>query len=332
MNRQILLNKRPKGFPDESAFKLIEKETPEPADDQVLVKAHYLSVDPYMRGRMSEAKSYAEPFEVGQPLKGGAVGEVIKSNHLDFLAGDFVTGLLDWADHTAVEGQSLRKIHPDAAPITTALYIAGMPGLTAYFGLLYIGQPQAGETVVISGAAGAVGMVVGQIAKMKGCRVVGIAGSEEKVNYLKKELNFDAVINYKESENISKALKEVVPGGVDIYFDNVGGEISDAVLLRLNFHARVVLCGQIAHYNDEKKEMGVRVLPYLLTRSVLLKGFIVRDYRDYFDEGMRDLAKWLNEGKIQYRENIVEGLENAPDAFLGLFRGDNIGKQLVKVS
>ncbi|WP_216829827.1 NADP-dependent oxidoreductase [Alkalihalobacterium elongatum] len=330
-NRQILLAKRPKGLPDESTYHFVETDIPSINDNEVLVQAQYLSVDPYMRGKMSDAKSYTAPFELDQPLQGGVVGTVIKSNHPKFNQGDTVTGLLDWADYTAVDGKLIRKIDPNQAPITTALYVNGMPGLTAYFGLLDIGQPKAGETVVVSGAAGAVGMIVGQIAKIKGCRVVGIAGSEEKNAYLMNELGFDAAINYKTTENIRQALKEACPNGVDVYFDNVGGEISDAVFSLLNFHARVALCGQIAHYNDTKVEMGPRFLATFLKRSVLLKGFIVTNYADRYEEGICDLATWLREGKIKYKENIVEGLENAPDAFLGLFRGDNLGKQLVKI-
>lgn len=331
-NRQVLLNERPKGLPTDSTFKFVETEVPEPKEGEVLVRALYLSVDPYMRGRMNDAKSYVAPFEVGKPLTGGVVGKVVKSNDPKFSEGDYVTARLDWADYTVAEGKYLTKIDPNAAPITTALYVTGMPGLTAYFGLLDIGKPQAGETVVVSGAAGAVGMVVGQIAKLKGCRVVGIAGSDEKINYLKEELGFDEVINYKTTTNIREDLKAACPKGIDVYFDNVGGEISDAVLSLLNFHARVALCGQIAHYNDTKIEKGPRILPYLLTRSVLLKGFIVSDYADRADEGIQQLGEWLKEGKIKYKETIYEGLENAPDAFLGLFRGDNLGKMLVKVA
>ncbi len=331
-NRQVLLAKRPKGLPDDSTFQFVETEVPELKAGEVLVRTLYLSVDPYMRGRMNDAKSYAEPFEVGKPLTGGVVGKVVKSNDPNFSEGDYVTARLDWADYSVADGNYLKKIDPNAAPITTALHVAGMPGLTAYFGLLDIGKPKAGETVVVSGAAGAVGMVVGQIAKIKDCRVVGIAGSDEKINFLKNELGFDEVINYKTSKNIREDLKKACPNGIDVYFDNVGGEISDAALSLLNFHARVALCGQIAHYNDTKIEMGPRILPYLLTRSVLLKGFIVSDYADRADEGIKQLSEWLKEGKIKYKETIYEGLENAPDAFLGLFRGDNIGKMLVKVA
>lgn len=331
-NRQVLLAKRPKGLPDDSTFQFVETDIPEPGEGEVLVRTLYLSVDPYMRGRMSDAKSYAEPFKVGEPLTGGVVGEVVKSNAKNLSVGDIVTARLDWADYSVAKEDYVRKVDPNAAPITTALYVMGMPGLTAYFGLLDIGKPKEGETIVVSGAAGAVGSIVGQIAKLKGCRVVGIAGSEEKIAYLKDELGFDAVVNYKTTDNIREELKAACPDGIDVYFDNVGGEITDAVISLLNFHARVALCGQIAHYNDTKIEMGPRFLPYILKHSILIKGFIVSDYADRQEEGMNDLAQWLKEGKIKYKENIVEGLENAPDAFLGLFRGDNLGKQLVKVS
>lgn len=331
-NREVLLAERPKGMPDDSTFNFVETEVPEPKDDQVLVRTIYLSVDPYMRGRMSAAKSYAEPFEVGKALMGGVVGQVVKSNDPNFAEGDYVTGMLKWADYTAANGRHLQKIDPNAAPISTALYVTGMPGLTAYFGIIDIGQPKEGETVVVSGAAGAVGMIVGQIAKLKGCRVVGIAGSDEKIAYLKDELGFDEVVNYKTTENIREDLKAVCPDGIDVYFDNVGGEISDAALSLLNFQARVALCGQIAHYNATEIEKGPRILPYLLTRSVLLKGYIVSDYAEQFQEGARQLGEWLREGKIKYKETVIDGLENAPDAFLGLFRGDNLGKMLVKVS
>ncbi|WP_078427600.1 NADP-dependent oxidoreductase [Alkalihalobacterium alkalinitrilicum] len=331
-NRQFLLAERPVGLPNHSTFKLIEADLPTLKENEVLVRSEYLSVDPYMRRRMSErGQSYADPFKLNEPLKGGAVGTVIKSKHQSFHQGDAVTGLLDWADYTAVPGEQLRKIDRDQASITTTLHVNGMPGLTAYFGLLDIGQPKEGETVVVSGAAGAVGMVVVQIAKIKGCRVVGIAGSEGKNAYLLNELGLDAAINYKTTNNIVQELKEVCPNGIDIYFDNVGGEISDAVFSLLNIHARVALCGQISHYNDTKVEMGPRFLPAFLKRSVLLKGFVISNYADRYEEGAQQLAKWLSEGEIKYKENIVEGLENAPEAFLGLFRGDNLGKQLVKI-
>lgn len=333
-NRVFLLNKRPKGLPDYSTFKLIETNIPTAKEDQIVVKTLYLSVDPYMRGRMSDKESYVPPFILGAPLTGGAVGKVVESKHKDFQIGDIVQGYMDWADYTACNGNAsdLRKIDPEEAPISTALHVAGMPGLTAYFGLLDIGKPQEGETVVISGAAGAVGMVVGQIAKIKGCRVVGIAGSDEKNNYLKNELGFDAVINYKTTNNLEENLKQACPDGIDVYFDNVGGSITDSVFNHLNVYARVPICGQIAHYNDTEEAMGPRILPTFLKRRALLKGFLRKDYFDRQEEGLKQLTTWIKEGKIKYKENIIEGLENAPDAFLGLFRGENLGKQLVKIS
>ncbi|PTX63344.1 hypothetical protein C8P63_104191 [Melghirimyces profundicolus] len=330
-NRQILFVKRPKGLPDDRTFRLTESTVPEPKDGEVRVRTIYLSVDPYMRGRMNDMKSYIPPFRLNEVLTGGVVGQVEVSRHPDFQPGELVTGMMGWQDYSVVHGAELNKVDARLAPPSTALSVLGMPGLTAYFGLLDIGRPREGETVVVSGAAGAVGTVVGQIAKLKGCRVVGIAGSEEKIRYLQKELGFDAVINYK-AEDVKEALKDACPDGVDVYFDNVGGEISDRVLSRINQYARIVLCGQISLYNLEKPDIGPRIQTTLLINSALMKGFIVSDYQDRFKEGLSHLAEWVSQGKIRYRENIVEGLENAPQAFLGLFRGENLGKQLVKVS
>lgn len=331
INRQILLAKRPKGWPDDSIFRLVESPIPNPGDGEVLVRTVYLSVDPYMRGRMNDAKSYIPPFALSEVLTGGVVGQVEESKHPGFQKGDLVTGMMGWQDFSVVKGDHLNQVDTKLAPPSTALGVLGMPGLTAYFGLLEIGQPQQGETVVISGAAGAVGSLVGQIAKIKGCRVVGIAGSEEKVRFLKEDLGFDAVINYK-TDPMKEAVTEACPDGVDVYFDNVGGEISDIVVSRINKFARIILCGQIALYNLEKTDVGPRVQSQLLINSALMKGFIVADYQKRFKEGLIQLAEWLSHGKIQYRENIVEGLENAPRAFQGLFKGENLGKQLVKVS
>lgn len=330
-NRQILLISRPAGMPTEENFQMIETDLPQPGEGEVLVRSLYLSVDPYMRGRMSTAKSYVAPYELNEVIAGGVVGEVVESNNEKFAVGDIVSGLLGWADFNISSGKGLTKLDPNLAPITTALGVAGMPGLTAYFGLLDIGNPQPGETVVVSGAAGAVGSIVGQIAKIKGCRVVGIAGSDEKNEYLVKELGFDVAINYK-TQNVYEALKEACPNGIDVYFDNVGGSISDAVMPLLNFQARIPLCGQISLYNLEKADVGPRILPYILKTSSLLKGFIVSDYAPRFREGVTQLGQWIAEGKLKYSENIIEGLENTPRAFLGLFHGENMGKQLVKVA
>ena len=332
MNRQILLVKRPVGIPDESCFNLVTSPIPESANGQILVRTRFLSVDPYMRGRMNDRKSYVAPFQLNEVLNGGIVGEVMESKSNNFVKGDFVVGNLSWQDYSVTGEKEVRKINPETAPVSTALGVLGMPGLTAYFGLLDIGQPKHGETIVVSGAAGAVGTIVGQIAKIYGCRVVGIAGSDKKTKYLIDELGFDAAINYRTVPYLRKALKEVCPNGVDVYFDNVGGDISDAVLSLINKYARIPLCGQISLYNDTKIPMGPRLQPRLLTYSALMKGFIVHNYADRFGEGIRQLAEWLKDKKLKYAENVMEGLENAPKAFIGLFDGENLGKQIVKVS
>jgi NADPH:quinone reductase len=332
VNRQILFIKRPAGIPDESCFRLVTSEIPQPANGQVLLQTKFLSVDPYMRGRMNDRKSYVKPFQLNELLSGGIVGEVLDSKSYSFVKGDFVVGNLGWQDYSIADEKEVRKINSEIAPVSTALGVLGMPGLTAYFGLLDIGQPKENETIVVSGAAGAVGMIVGQIGKIQGCRVVGIAGSDKKAKYLVDELGFDAAINYKNTSNLRNVLKDACPHGVDIYFDNVGGQISDAVLTLINKNARIPLCGQISLYNETQIPLGPRIQPFLLTNSALMRGFLVRNYEDRFDKGIRHLSEWLLEKKLKYAETIVEGLENAPKAFIGLFAGENIGKQIVKVS
>lgn len=329
-NKQILLANRPAGMPSEDNFRIIETEVPQPKAGEALIRTLYLSVDPYMRGRMDDRKSYIAPFEVNEVITGGGIGEVIESRSPAFQPGDIVTGMLGWQLYSVATAQELVKIDPTLAPVTTALGMLGMPGLTAYFGLLEIGRPKEGETVVVSGAAGAVGMTVCQIAKIKGCRVVGIAGSDEKNQYLEHELWVDATINYKAGD-MRQALKDACPEGVDVYFDNVGGEVSDAVMPLINKGARIPICGQISLYNLAKLDVGPRVQPYLLVKSALMQGFIITDYAPRFSEGITQLVRWKAEGKLKYAENIVEGFENAPRAFLGLFKGENLGKQLVKV-
>lgn len=330
--QQIQLVARPEGMPVKEDFNFKEIEVPKPSKGQVLVKTLYLSVDPYMRGRMSDAKSYVEPFQLNEALAGGAVGEVVESESEHFQKGEFVVGMLPWQEYSLANEKQVRSIDPNVAPISTHLSILGMTGLTAYFGLLDIGQPKEGETVVVSGAAGAVGSVVGQIAKIKGARVVGIAGSDEKVSYLTDTLGFDEGINYKTTDNIYAALKEACPNGIDVYFENVGGEIGDAALSLLNKHARVPVCGAISSYNKTDRDLGPRVQTRLIKSSALMKGFVVNDYNDRFKEGATELGQWLSQGKLQYEETITEGLENVTDAFLGLFQGKNIGKQLVKIA
>lgn len=329
--QEIELANRPTGMPTIADFNFVEKPIPSLKENEVLVRTLYLSVDPYMRGRMIDAKSYIPPFQLNEVMSGGIVGEVIESKSAAFQSGDVVTGNLNWAEYTAASEQAIRKIDPAIAPITTHLGILGMPGLTAYFGLLDIGKPQEGETVVVSGAAGAVGSVVGQIAKLKGAKVVGIAGTDEKVNYLLSELGFDAAVNYKK-DSFTEDLKNVLPNGVDIYYDNVGGEVTDAVFQHLNKFARIPLCGAISSYNKEGADVGPRPQSAMIKTSALMKGFTVGDYAEDFNIAAKDLGQWLSEGKLKYEETIVEGFEHIPDAFLGLFKGTNLGKQLVKVA
>jgi NADPH:quinone reductase len=330
-NKQFLLASRPAGMPTLDNFQLVDIAMPELRDGEVLLRTLYLSVDPYIRGRMTDRKSYVAPFALGEVISGGGIGQVIESRASAFQPGDIITGMLPWQPYCAVKAETLRKIDPRLAPMTIALGVLGMPGLTAYFGLLDIGQPREGETVLVSGAAGAVGTVVCQIAKIKGCRVVGIAGSEEKNEYLKRELGVDATINYKMGE-VQQSLRAACPDGVDVYFDNVGGEVSDAVMPLINQQARLIICGQISLYNLERPDTGPRVQPYLLVKSALMKGFIVTDYAARYGEGISRLAQWLQQGKLKFAENIIEGFENTPQAFLGLFTGENLGKQLVKVA
>lgn len=327
----ITLANRPKGMPSKGDFNFVESEVPTPKDNEILVRTLYLSVDPYMRGRMQDTKSYIAPFELNKVITGGVVAEVVESKSNSFKQGDVVVGNIDWAEYTVVTEKEIRVIDSKVAPVTTHLGILGMTGLTAYFGLLDIGKPQEGETVVVSGAAGAVGSVVGQIAKIKGAKVVGIAGSDEKLEYLTKELGFDGAVNYK-SDSFATDLANAVPDGVDVYFDNVGGEVSDAVFTLLNANARIPLCGAISSYNAEGKDLGPRLQSAMIKTSALMKGFTVGNYAARFQEGATELGKWLQEGKLKYEETIIEGFENTPDAFLGLFKGTNLGKQLVKVA
>ena len=329
-NKEIRFASRPAGMPTTDNFKIVDTDVPRLNDGEVLVRTLYISVDPYLRGRMRESRSYVPPFEIGQVIGSSVVGEVVESRAPEFAAGDIVTGMLGWRLYNLAKAKELRKIDPHIAPVTTALGVLGMPGLTAYFGLLDIGQPKEGETVVVSGAAGAVGMTVCQIAKIKGCRIVGIAGSDDKNQYLTRELGVDAAINYKSAE-MKQALKEACPKGVDVYFDNVGGEVSDALMALINHGARIPLCGQISLYNLDKPDVGPRPQPYLLVNSALMKGFIVTDYTVRFAEGLMNLTQWLVAGKLKYAETFVEGFENTPKAFIGLFSGENLGKQIVKV-
>ena len=330
-NKEIRLASRPAGVPTLENFQFAETEVPKPGHNQVLVRMLYISVDPYLRGRMREGRSYIAPFEVGQVIKSGAVGEVVESASPKFLPGDVVSGgSFGWRLYDVADADALMKVVPGVSP-TTALGVLGGTGLTAYFGLLDIGQPKEGETVVVSGAAGAVGIVVCQIAKLKGCRVVGTAGSDEKCDYLQRELGVDVAINYKTGGNMLAALREACPKGIDVYFDNVGGDVSDAVLPLITNGARLVICGQISMYNSDKPSVGPRPQPYLLVNSATMKGFIVTKYMNRFGEGIQQLAQWFISGQLKHAETIVEGFENTPQAFIGLFSGDNLGKQIVKI-
>jgi NADPH-dependent curcumin reductase CurA len=330
-NRQIVLAAVPNGMPKETDFRLIESPMPHPGAGEALVRALYLSVDPYMRGRMTGKTTYARGVQPGEVMVGGVVGEVVESNDPRFASGDIVEGMLGWQDYAVAPAKSLRKIDPSLAPITTALYVLGMPGLTAYFGLLEICRPQPGETVVVSGAAGAVGSLVGQIAKIKRCRAIGIAGSDEKIRFITQELGFDGGFNYRETRDYGAKLKELCPNGIDIYFDNVGGPITDEVMKHINTRARIAVCGQISQYNAEQPEMGPRWMGQLIMKQAKVEGFLVMQFADRFEEGLKQMATWLREKRIKYREDVAEGLENAPAAFIGMMQGRNIGKQLVQV-
>lgn len=328
--QQIILASRPKGLPVSDDFRMEKIDLPQLQAGQLLLKGRYYSVDPYMRGRMNDAKSYVPPFKIGQPLNGSVIGDVLESKSDQFKSGDMVIGQFPWQREFIVTEKEATKVDTNLAPARAYLGVLGMTGLTAYFGLMHIGKPKAGETVVVSGAAGAVGIVVGQIAKIQGCHVVGIAGSDDKVKLLKAEFGFDEAINYKTTPDMNKAIAAACPKGVDVYFDNVGGEISDAVIQNINFHARIPLCGQIALYNTTETPIGPRLQPMLLTRSVLMQGFIVGNFKDKFPEGIQQLAQWLREGNLKGTETIEKGFENLPKALLGLFKGDNTGKMIVE--
>jgi NADPH-dependent curcumin reductase CurA len=330
-NRQFRLADRPEGTPDRDVFELVETDVPEPGPGEVLVETLYLSVDPYMRGRMDGRSGYAEGWAVGDPLEAGVVGEVVDTNGADFESGDVVVGRLQWADYATAPDTDLRAVDPDLAPVSTALGVLGMPGRTAYFGTLDVAEPRPGDTFVVTGAAGAVGSVAGQVASMAGARVVGFAGSDEKVRVVEETFGFDRCLNYETTDDYRAALADAVPGGVDAYFDNVGGPITDAVFSRLNVDARVAVCGQIAHYNAEETPTGPRKLRHLIGTRARVEGFLVSDFAPRFEEATEQLAEWVEAGDIAYRESVTEGLEHAPAAFLGLFEGANIGKQLVKV-
>lgn len=332
INRQVLLARRPEGMPRAADFKIVEAEVPTPGDGEMLIQTLYLSVDPGMRAMMEAGKSHTAAFELDKPLTGRSVGRVVTSNIDGFEVGDYVYERLSWQHYSLSDGSQAQKVDPDVAPLSTYLGIVGVPGFCAYFGLLDIGRPQAGETVLVSGAAGAVGMAAGQLARMQGCRVVGTAGAQEKVAYLRDELGFDAVINYKQASDLTAELGDACPDGIDIYFDNVGGDITQAAFSLINYHARIVVCGQTSQYNDSSSASGAIAPNLLIKHSAMMKGFVVYDYADRNDDATAKLGQWIKDGQLHYRENIVDGLENAPQAFIDLFEGHSFGKQLVRLA
>ena len=330
-NREVRLKSRPEGVPTADNFEIASVELPETGDGQVLVQNIYMSVDPYMRGRMVDRRSYVPPFQIGEPLTGGCVGKVVQSNHADYAMGDYVASFLSWREYYLSDGRGLQKLDPQL-PLSTYLGIAGMPGQTAYWGLLDIGKPQEGETVFVSAAAGAVGSVVCQIAKLKGCTVIGSAGSDEKIAWLKNEIGVDEAFNYKTSGSIARMLRKLAPNGIDIYFENVGGDHLEGALANMNMNGRIPVCGMIAQYNATEPVPGPSNLANIIGMRLLLKGFIVSDYDARSAEFYADMGKWLASGQLKYQETILDGIENAPAAFIGLFSGENKGKMLVKLS
>ncbi|WP_129641725.1 NADP-dependent oxidoreductase [Peristeroidobacter agariperforans] len=330
-NHQFRLAARPVGAVKRTDFNYVEEPARSPGDNEVLVKTLYLSLDPAMRGWMNEGKSYVPPVALGEVMRAGGVGKVIESKHPKFSAGDFVYGTLGIQEYATLDGKGLSKVDPSVAPLPVYLGTLGMPGMTAYFGLLDIGKPQPGETVVVSGAAGAVGTVVGQIAKIKGCRVVGIAGGKQKCDYLTQTLGFDAAIDYK-SEDVKKALRQHCPKGVDVYFDNVGGDILDIVLTQLARKARIIICGAISQYNSTSGVKGPSNYMSLLVNRASMTGMVVFDYADRYPEAGREMAGWLQSGQLKTREDIVSGLETFPETLLKLFSGENFGKLVLKVA
>lgn len=329
MNKRVLLRHRPQGWVTEGDFEISEAPIPAPGEGQLLVRNHFLSLDPYMRGRMSDAKSYAASAELGDVMVGGTVGEVLESRDPAFKPGDFVVGGLGWQEFGAAAAKTFRKIDAKAAPAQAYLGVLGMPGVTAWMGLLTIGEPKPGETVAVSAASGAVGSAVGQIAKIKGARAVGIAGGPAKCRYVIDELGFDACVDYK-APNFVADLEAATPKGVDVYFENVGGAVLDAVIPRFNPFARMPLCGLISQYNDVEPKGLSNLRPFLSNR-IKLQGFIVSDRLELWPQALKELAEWVSAGKIKYCETIAQGIEAAPKAFIGLLKGENFGKQLVKL-
>jgi NADPH-dependent curcumin reductase CurA len=330
-NHQFRLAARPVGMAKRSDWNYVEEPVREPEDGELLVKLLYISLDPAMRGWMNEGRSYIPPVQIGEVMRAGGVGEVVASRHAGFAAGDHVHGSFGMQEYALSNGHGVNKIDPRLAPLPVYLSVLGLTGLTAYFALLDVGQPKPGEMVVVSGAGGAVGMVAGQIARIKGCRVVGITGDAEKCQYLVNELGFDAAIDYKK-EDVRESLKKHCPKGVDVYFDNVGGEILNIVLSRLALHARIVICGAISQYNATSSVQGPSNYLSLLVNRARMEGMVIFDYAHRFGQAIAEMAGWMAAGKLKSREHIVEGLETFPETFLKLFKGENIGKLMIKVA
>lgn len=329
VNRQWVLASRPSGYPQENDFELVEREVDEPRHGEILIRSLYLSLDPYMRGRMRDRASYAPGVEIDGVLVGEVVGRVVSSRSGDFEVGDIVASSIGWQEYGVAAAHTARKVDADGVPISTALGVLGMPGLTAYHGLLQVGRPRPGETVLVSAASGAVGGVVGQLAKMCGCRVIGTVGSDDKARYILDDLGFDAAINYK-TEDVGGRLLDVAPDGVDVYFDNVGGFVTDAALDNLAFRGRVLVCGQISQYNLEEPDFGPRNLWNLISKQARIEGFLVFNFASDHDVARARMADWVRSGVLKYKEDVVEGFENMPRAFIGLMNGANFGKLLIK--
>ena len=331
MTRQIILKSRPVGIPTPDNFEIREVEIAPVSLGQVRLVTHTMSVDPYLRGRMNDVPSYISAFQIGEPIVSGGVARITESKAEGFRVGSYVMGYMPWQEEMVIETAGLNIVDETIAPLNYYLGILGMPGLTAWFGLLEIGRPQHGETVVISGAAGAVGIVVGQLAKNQGCRVVGITGDDAKVSYLLEELKFDAALNYKATSDLEAAITSACPSGVDVYFDNVGGEISDAVISQINKNARIIICGQISLYNATSQPRGPRIQPTLLKKSALMQGFIISNYVSRFEEGLNALAPLIASGKLKYTNTVYHGFDKLPEAFIALFEGKNLGKLIVEL-
>jgi len=330
-NHQIRLASRPYGWVAPDNFDITAGPVPEAGDGQLVVRNIYLSVDPYMRGRMNDVKSYVPPFQVGEVLQGGGVGQVVASDNSKFNEGDYVTGMLGWENYSLSDGSGLRRINKDDAPLSYHLGVLGMTGMTAYIGLMKIAEARAGDTVFISAASGAVGSIAGQLARIHGCRVTGCAGSDEKVELLTSEFGFDAGFNYKASKSIPDSIAEVCPDGIDVNFENVGGEIFEAALWNMRNFGRIALCGMVANYNDDRLQPGPRGMMVVIGRRLTIRGFIVTDHPEACSEYVGLAGTWLAEGKLTYRETVADGLENAPKAFIDMLKGGNIGKQIVRI-